>query len=92
MSKTLEFYFDFGSPTAYLAHKRLCQLSEQYDLEVRYVPMLAGRRLQGDRQYLARLPFPPRASTCWNRTCPGLPGAMACRSTSTRTSPSTPST
>ena len=34
MSKTLEFYFDFGSPTAYLAHKRLQQLREQYGLEM----------------------------------------------------------
>ena len=42
MSKTLEFYFDFGSPTAYLAHKRLGQLSEQYGLQVRYKPMLLG--------------------------------------------------
>jgi 2-hydroxychromene-2-carboxylate isomerase len=42
MSKTLEFYFDFGSPTAYLAHKRLGQLSKQYGLQVRYMPMLLG--------------------------------------------------
>jgi 2-hydroxychromene-2-carboxylate isomerase len=42
MSKTLEFYFDFGSPTAYLAHKRLQQLSDQYPLEVTYIPMLLG--------------------------------------------------
>lgn len=42
MSKVLEFYFDFGSPTAYLAHKRLQQLSAQYDLKVQYVPMLLG--------------------------------------------------
>lgn len=42
MSKTLEFYFDFGSPTAYLAHKRLGQLAEQYALEVVYKPMLLG--------------------------------------------------
>ncbi len=42
MSKTLEFYFDFGSPTAYLAHKRLGQLAEQYDLEVVYRPILLG--------------------------------------------------
>jgi 2-hydroxychromene-2-carboxylate isomerase len=42
MSKTLEFYFDFASPTAYLAHKRLQQLSAQYDLEVTYIPMLLG--------------------------------------------------
>lgn len=42
MSKTLEFYFDFGSPTAYLAHRRLQQLSEQYGLQVEYRPMLLG--------------------------------------------------
>jgi len=42
MSKTLEFYFDFGSPTAYLAHKRLRQLSQQYELEVCYIPILLG--------------------------------------------------
>ncbi len=42
MSKTLEFYYDFGSPTAYLAHKRLGQLSAQYPLEVIYKPMLLG--------------------------------------------------
>jgi len=42
MSKTLEFYFDFGSPTAYLAQKRLGQLSKQYGLQVRYMPMLLG--------------------------------------------------
>jgi 2-hydroxychromene-2-carboxylate isomerase len=42
MTKHLEFYFDFGSPTAYLAHKRLQQLREEYDLEVEYIPMLLG--------------------------------------------------
>ena len=42
MSKTVEFYFDVGSPTAYLAHKRLGQLSAQYELQVRYIPMLLG--------------------------------------------------
>ena len=42
MSKTLEFDCDFGRPTAYLAHCRLRQLSEQYGLEVTYIPMLLG--------------------------------------------------
>lgn len=42
MRKTLEFYYDFGSPTAYLAHKRLGQLAAQYALEVIYRPMLLG--------------------------------------------------
>ncbi len=42
MSKTVEFYFDVGSPTAYLAHKRLQQLRAQYGLDLHYMPMLLG--------------------------------------------------
>ena len=42
MSKTLDFYFDFGSPTAYLAHCRLQQLASEYRLKVNYLPMLLG--------------------------------------------------
>jgi 2-hydroxychromene-2-carboxylate isomerase len=42
MRKTLEFYYDFGSPTAYLAHKRLGQLAGQYPLDVIYRPLLLG--------------------------------------------------
>ena len=38
----LDFYFDFGSPTAYLAYKRLQQLQGQYDLTIHYKPMLLG--------------------------------------------------
>lgn len=42
MSKTLDFYFDFASPTAYLAYRRLRQLAEVYPLIVDYQPMLLG--------------------------------------------------
>ena len=42
MSKELEFYFDFGSPTAYLAYCRLGQLAQQYPLDIIYRPMLLG--------------------------------------------------
>lgn len=42
MSKTIEFYFDFGSPTAYLAYCRLGQLANQYKLTIQYKPMLLG--------------------------------------------------
>ena len=42
MTKSLELLFDFGSPTTYLAHKRLQQLSAQYDLEVTQTPILLG--------------------------------------------------
>ena len=42
MRKNLEFCFDFGSPTTYLAHKRLQQLSDQYELDITYTPILLG--------------------------------------------------
>ena len=42
MSKTIEFYFDFGSPTAYLAHKQLKKLSDKYQVKVIYEPILLG--------------------------------------------------
>ncbi|MFK8048172.1 MAG: 2-hydroxychromene-2-carboxylate isomerase [Halioglobus sp.] len=42
MSKNIEFYFDFGSPTAYLANKRLLQLCEEYDASLEYRPVLLG--------------------------------------------------
>ncbi len=42
MSKTIEFYFDFGSPTAYLAYCRLGQLANRYNLTIQYKPMLLG--------------------------------------------------
>ncbi len=69
MSKILEFYFDFGSPTAYLAHKRLKQLREKYGLTIDYKPMLLGEcsRQPGIPH---RLPSPPRENTCLNTICP----------------------
>lgn len=42
MSKKIEFYFDFGSPTAYLAYHRLMQLAERYDAEIEYKGVLLG--------------------------------------------------
>lgn len=52
MTHTVEFYFDVGSPTAYLAHKRLLQLQQQQNAQgqagehgefsLQYRPMLLG--------------------------------------------------
>jgi 2-hydroxychromene-2-carboxylate isomerase len=42
MTTQVEFYFDFGSPTAYLAHCRLNQLAQQFDLNIQYRPILLG--------------------------------------------------
>ena len=42
MTHTIDFYFDFGSPTAYLAHNRLQQLKTQYGCTIDYKPVLLG--------------------------------------------------
>lgn len=42
MTKTLEFLFDVGSPTTYLAHKRIPDLIARTGAEVIYVPVLLG--------------------------------------------------
>ena len=42
MAQTIDFYFDFGSPTAYLAYKRLQQLKAQYSCTIDYKPVLLG--------------------------------------------------
>lgn len=42
MSTTLDFYYDVGSPTAYLAWQRLRQLRDQYKLVINFKPMLLG--------------------------------------------------
>lgn len=38
----IEFYFDFGSPTAYLAYKRLQWITKEYNAEVQPIPVLLG--------------------------------------------------
>ncbi len=42
MTKTIEFYFDFGSPTAYLAHTQLKKMAEKHGAQLVYEPMLLG--------------------------------------------------
>jgi len=42
MSKSIEFYFDFGSPTAYLAYKQLNKLAQKYDSTIEYKGILLG--------------------------------------------------
>jgi len=39
VSGSLEFFFDFMSPFAYLAHDRVCELAKRYDRDVIYRPM-----------------------------------------------------
>jgi 2-hydroxychromene-2-carboxylate isomerase len=40
--KTIEFLFDFGSPTTYLAHTQMAQLAGDTGAQIQYVPMLLG--------------------------------------------------
>ena len=42
MSKTIEFYFDFGSPAAYLAWTQLPAIAGQASAELVYKPALLG--------------------------------------------------
>jgi 2-hydroxychromene-2-carboxylate isomerase len=40
--KTIEFWFDFGSPTTYLAHTQLPRIAREAGAELVYKPMLLG--------------------------------------------------
>ena len=42
MAKSIEFLFDVGSPTTYLAHKRLAGVAKRTGAVVDYVPILLG--------------------------------------------------
>lgn len=55
MPKTLEFYFDFGSPAAYLAHTQLPRIAAETQATVVYQPMLLGGVFQatGNRPPIA---------------------------------------
>jgi len=41
-AKTIEFFFDFGSPTTYLAHTQLPHIARQAGAQLAYRPMLLG--------------------------------------------------
>ena len=42
MIKKLDFYFDVGSPTSYLAYQKLLQMKSKYDFNLIYIPVLLG--------------------------------------------------
>ena len=42
MSKTLEFFYDFGSPTSYLAYTQLPALAADCGAQLVWRPMLLG--------------------------------------------------
>lgn len=42
MSNVVEFYYDYGSPTSYLAFKRLPAVCEKHTAQIEYKPVLLG--------------------------------------------------
>ena len=46
MIKTLEFYFDFGSPYSFLAHKKIRTIEKGNSIKIKYMPVLLGGLLK----------------------------------------------
>ena len=53
--KQVEFYFDFGSPTAYLAYTQLPKITAAHDAEIVWRPMLLGSPIKMGTQMNALL-------------------------------------
>ena len=46
MIKPFEFYFDFGSPYTFLAHKQIRKIEEENSIRMKYMPILLGAILK----------------------------------------------
>ena len=46
MIKSFEFYFDFGSPYTYIAHKEIREFEKENSIEIKYMPILLGGLLK----------------------------------------------
>ncbi len=42
MIKPFDFYFDFVSPYSFLAHKQIKKIENEYEIKIRYIPILLG--------------------------------------------------
>ena len=42
MIKPFEFYFDFGSPYSYLAHKQIREIEKENSIKIKYMPIFLG--------------------------------------------------
>ena len=62
MTKTVEFWFDYGSPTAYLAHRRLKDLAGRVGAAIDLRPMLLGAVFQVTGN---RTPMEIKAKAAW---------------------------
>lgn len=62
MTKTVEFWFDYGSPTAYLAHRRLKDIAGRVGAAIDLRPMLLGAVFQATGN---RTPMEIEAKAAW---------------------------
>ena len=46
MIKAFDFYFDFGSPYSFLAHKKIIKIEKENSTKVKYMPVLLGALLK----------------------------------------------
>ena len=46
MIKSFEFYFDFGSPYSFLAHKQIRKIEKENAIKIKYMPILLGALLK----------------------------------------------
>ena len=46
MIKSFEFYFDFGSPYTFLAHKEMRKIEKENSIKIKYMPILLGGLLK----------------------------------------------
>ena len=42
MTKSIEFYFDFSSPYAYLGFKEIKKYEKKYPFQIKYMPIFLG--------------------------------------------------
>ena len=46
MTKSFEFYFDFGSPYSFLAHEQIKKIEKENLIKIKYMPILLGALLK----------------------------------------------
>ena len=46
MIRPFEFYFDFGSPYTFLAHKQIRKIEKENSIKIKYMPILLGALLK----------------------------------------------
>ena len=46
MIKPFDFYFDFGSPYTFLAHKEIRKIENENSIKINYMPILLGGLLK----------------------------------------------